>query len=138
MSPTVVRDSGGRVKLVVGSPGGPRIISSTLQVILRVFVLGQDLGPAVRAPRLHQQWSPSTTRFESEVDGGWDPDLLRALQARGHELELAEGGFGSVQAILVGADGEVQASSDPRRGGAAGMQGIGVSARALPEHAWEL
>ncbi len=138
MSPTIVRDASGEVRLVLGSPGGPRIITSTLQVILRVFVLDQELGPAVRAPRLHQQWSPSRTRFESEVDGGWDPELLRALGARGHELELAEGGFGSVQAIFVDEDGHVQASSDPRRGGAAGLQGVGVSAPAIPEHAWEL
>jgi gamma-glutamyltranspeptidase/glutathione hydrolase len=138
MSPTVVRDAGGRVRLVLGSPGGPRIITSTLQVILRVFVLDQELGPAVRAPRLHQQWSPSVTRMESEVDGGWALELVSALEARGHELEFADGGFGSVQAILVTDDGEVQASSDPRRGGAAGLQGVGVSAPALPEHAWEL
>lgn len=132
MSPTLVRGPGGRVRLVVGSPGGPRIITATLQVILRVLVLEETLGEAVRSPRLHQQWSPVETLFEAEVGGGWDPALLEALRERGHPLEVVDRKFGSVQAILVRPDGEVRAASDPRRGGAAGLEGLGISAPARP------
>ncbi|MCB9916516.1 MAG: gamma-glutamyltransferase [Planctomycetes bacterium] len=132
MSPTIARDTGGRVCLVIGSPGGPRIITATLQVMLRVWVLGQELGDAVRSPRLHQQWSPQATRFEAHEDGGWPPALLEALRERGQPLELLDWGFGSVQAILVEPDGSVRAASDPRRGGAAGLEGLGVTAPALP------
>ncbi len=132
MSPTILRDSRGRVSMVLGSPGGPRIITSVLQVILRVLVLEQQLGDAVRSPRLHQQWSPQATLFEGGVDGGWDVALLQALEQRGHPLEVVARSFGSVQAIWVGAQGEVFASSDPRHGGAAGVTRRGVTAPALP------
>jgi gamma-glutamyltranspeptidase/glutathione hydrolase len=64
MSPTVVRNGAGQVALVIGAPGGPRIITSVAQVILRVLGYGQSLKEAVGAPRLHQQWVPATTLLE--------------------------------------------------------------------------
>ncbi|MCP3919452.1 MAG: gamma-glutamyltransferase [bacterium] len=121
MTPTIVRDGGNRVSLVLGSPGGPRIITAVTQVLLRVLVYGQDLETAVSSPRLHQQWKPAATRFEL----GW-PDELRATLAdvHGHDLaEPADTTFGSVQAIAVDEDGVVVGVSDPRAGGAAGIQG---------------
>lgn len=132
MSPTIVRDAGGSVRLVVGSPGGPRIITAVFQVLVRILLLGEDPYRAVRANRLHQQWSPRATRFEARQGGGPDPALLEALAVRGHPLEVVEKAFASVQAILVGEDGEPVAVSDPRRGGAAGVVGRGVQAPALP------
>ena len=129
MSPTVVRDGRGRVTLILGAPGGPRIITAVLQVALRVVLLEQPLEDAVRAPRLHQQWRPAKTRLER----GFEPAVVGALRARGHEIEVAEEAtFGSVQAISIGPEGEVRAFSDPRRGGAAGIVGEGVAKPALP------
>ncbi len=120
MTPTVVRDGGRRVSLVIGAPGGPRIITAVIQVILRMLVYEQDLQTAVAAPRLHQQWSPQVTRFEP----GWNPDLLQALRSlHDQEVETAGGGYGSVQAISVAPDGTVVGVSDPRHGGSAGIQG---------------
>ena len=132
MCPAVVRQQNGGVQLVLGSPGGPRIITSVIQVLLRVYLLDQGLRAAVYAPRLHQQWKPEMTRFERERGGGWDPALLEALEARGHPIELVDRSYGSVQAIQVLPDGRSIAVADPRRGGAAGVAGQGVGDPARP------
>lgn len=130
MSPMIVRDDRGAVVLVLGSPGGPRIITAVMQVLLRVLLLEEDLHDAVRAPRLHQQWRPLETWFEADQGGGWDPELLEELAARGHPIEVVERSLGSVQAIAVDERGQPIATSDPRRGGAAGVTGRGVQAAA--------
>ncbi|NOT28985.1 MAG: gamma-glutamyltransferase, partial [Planctomycetes bacterium] len=115
MTPTVVRDGGQVVKYVLGSPGGPRIITSVLGVLLRAVVYEQDLAAAVAAPRLHQQWSPPATKLEP----GWDELSVQALRNRSHVLELSETRWGRVQAIAVEVGGEPVGVSDPRGGGAA-------------------
>jgi gamma-glutamyltranspeptidase / glutathione hydrolase len=115
MTPLVMRDGGHTVSLVVGSPGGPRIITAVLGVVLRTMVYEQSLADAVAAPRFHQQWSPSKTEFEP----GWPEDLLEALRRRGHEIEISDETWGSVQAIAIAPDGSVVGASDPRRGGSA-------------------
>ncbi len=116
MTPVIVRDGGQVVKMVLGSPGGPRIITSVLGVLLRTVVYGQDLVAAVAAPRLHQQWSPPATALEP----GWDELGVQALRNRGHALELVPERWGRVQAIAVEVGGEPQGASDPRGGGAVG------------------
>lgn len=132
MTPTVVRDGGRRVSLVIGAPGGPRIITSVIQVILRMLVYDQDLATAVAAPRLHQQWMPQVTRFEP----GWNPDLLQALRSlHDQEVETAGGRYGSIQAIAVAPDGTVVGVSDPRDGGSAGIEGQPLSAPRRPDMA---
>lgn len=138
MSPTVIRDSEGEVHMVIGAPGGPRIITAVTQVILRVLLLEEGLVEAVAAPRLHQQWRPKSTRFE----GGWSPALIEELEGRGHPVSVEPGAsFASVQAIRVrkvtGEDGEaervVEVASDPRRGGAGGIEGQGITDPAKPK-----
>ena len=114
MTPTVVRDGGHAVSLVIGSPGGPRIISSVLGVLLRTLAFGEDLESAVRAPRVHQQWRPEWTEFEP----GWDAELLELLRTRrGHDARAVERRWGSVQAIEIPLGGEPVGVSDPRRSG---------------------
>jgi gamma-glutamyltranspeptidase/glutathione hydrolase len=131
MSPTIVLGPDGHVRLVLGSPGGPRIITATLQVLLRTLVLGQELQAAVAAPRLHQQWSPARTFFEATPGFSWEPEPLAELVERGHAVERVERRFGSVQAIWV--EGRsVTACSDPRRGGAGGTERTGVARPARP------
>ncbi len=121
MCPVVVRNQRGDVAMVLGAPGGPRIITAVTQVILRVLAYDQPLIDAIRAPRLHQQWRPESTRFER----GWDERLIRDLETLHGQpvVEPTAAVFGSVQAIRVGLDGSVEAVSDPRRGGAAGYEG---------------
>lgn len=120
MTPTIVRDDRRTVLMVLGSPGGPKIITAVVQVLLRTLVLRQTLEDAVAAPRLHQQWAPSRTLFET----GWDAGLLSALETnRGHVVEVSDQVFGSVQAISIDKEGGVVGVSDPRRGGVAGVEG---------------
>ena len=111
MTPTVVVSDEGAVELVLGSPGGPRIITSVIAVCLRTLVYGETLEAAVGAPRFHQQWSPTATEFEA----GWPPALLEALERRGHEVREVDTRFGGIQAIQVLGNGEVVGVSDPRR-----------------------
>ena len=128
MTPTVLREGGQTVRMVLGSPGGPKIISSVIEVILRTEVYGQSLADAVRAPRLHQQWSPS----ETLVEPGFDPRLLQDLQNRNHTVRVLSERFGSVQAIRTEAGGAPVGASDPRRGGAVGAEGGAISRPARP------
>lgn len=133
MCPTVLREGGHANVLVLGSPGGPRIISSVFQVIVRTTVLGESLEEAVSRPRLHQQWSPAATVFEP----GFDAALIAALrERRGHPVADAAARFGSVQAILLAEPGGVPvACSDPRRGGSAAVQSPRGKKSALPTEA---
>jgi gamma-glutamyltranspeptidase/glutathione hydrolase len=116
--------------IVLGSPRGPKIITAILQVLLRRLVLEQPLPDAVAAPRLHQQWSPGETSFES----AFDPVIVEELKNRsGHKTAISREAFGSVQAIWLPEVGGVPvAVSDPRRGGAGAVQGQALSKPAKP------
>jgi gamma-glutamyltranspeptidase/glutathione hydrolase len=122
MTPTIVCDGNGRVELVIGSPGGPRIITSVFQVLARVLAHGQELEDAIRAPRLHQQWQPTHTFVEQSFPA----EIVDQLVRRGHVV-VREGTWSDVQAVMVLEDGTVTAFSDPRRGGAAGLTGEGLT-----------
>ncbi|MGJ5057496.1 gamma-glutamyltransferase [Bradyrhizobium sp. HKCCYLR1023] len=111
MSPTIVLKDGKPV-LVTGSPGGSRIISTVLQVIVDVLDYRMDVRQAVTAPRLHHQWMPDEVRIEK----GFAEDVLAGLRARGHKLEEPMGRT-SANSILVTSDGFVGAP-DPRSKGA--------------------
>ena len=115
MTPVVLRDGGHTVSLVAGSPGGPRIITAVIGVLLRTLVYEQSLSEAVAAPRFHQQWSPPWTEFEP----GWPEELLEGLRRRGHDARAVAERWASVQAIRIAPDGRIEGASDPRRGGAA-------------------
>ncbi len=128
MAPTLVLREDGGLELVLGSPGGPRIVSALFQVLARHLVHGEALEFAVRAPRLHQQWNPISTL----VEPGWPTELLQALIDRGHELVRSDETFASVQAIQVLPGGGVIAVSDPRRGGVGGLTDRPLPAPASP------
>lgn len=98
MSPTVVtRD--GRVVMVLGTPGGSRIITTVMHVLLNVIDYGMDIQEAVDAPRFHQQWLPDTTFLEPFALA---PDAERILVAMGHKF-TPEPYENHIAAILVGA-----------------------------------
>lgn len=111
MSPTIVLKDGKPV-LVTGSPGGSRIISTVLQVIVNVLDHGMDVAAAVAAPRLHHQWMPDEVR----VERGFPDDVLRELKAMGHVI-VEPMGQTSANSVLVTPNG-VLGASDPRTRGA--------------------
>jgi len=111
MSPTLVlRD--GRPFLVTGSPGGSRIITTTLQVIMNVIDHDMNIAEATAAPRIHHQWLPDELRIEE----GISPDTVLLLEAKGHAVTVQDA-MGSTQSIMLTDDG-LFGSSDPRRPGA--------------------
>jgi gamma-glutamyltranspeptidase/glutathione hydrolase len=111
MSPTIVLKDGKPV-LVTGSPGGSRIISAVLQVIVNVLDYGMDVAAAVAAPRLHHQWLPDEVRVEQ----GFGADTLAALRAKGHRI-VEPLGQTSTNSIMVTGHGLLGAP-DPRTRGA--------------------
>ena len=98
MSPTIV-NQGGKPVMVLGTPGGSRIITAVLHTILNVIDYGMNMQEAVDAPRFHQQWLPEVTSVENFA---LSPETRKLLEAMGHK-------FGNPQpanhlaAILVGA-----------------------------------
>jgi gamma-glutamyltranspeptidase/glutathione hydrolase len=116
MSPTIVTDPAGRLFLVVGARGGPRIISSTLEVIINAIDYHMTLADAIRAPRVHHQALPDTLRVDN---GGFAPAMLDSLRATG--MAVAQGGAsGTCTAVMRGPDGWVGAVDPRATGGAVG------------------
>jgi gamma-glutamyltranspeptidase/glutathione hydrolase len=116
MSPTIVLDPAGEVLLVAGGRGGPRIITSTSQVILNVIDHRMSLADAIRAPRLHHQALPDSLRYEQN---GLRPVVLDSLRAMGH-APASGGATGQVKAIMR-VRGGWEGTWDPRSyGGVAG------------------
>lgn len=112
MTPTIVtRES--NLYLVVGSPGGPTIINTVLEVLVNVLDFGMNIADAVDAPRLHHQWMPDVLRLEP----GFSPDTVALLKARGHAVEM-EDRQGEVAAIRI-QDGWLEGDADPRTEGTA-------------------
>src|ERR1700722_10263735 len=111
MSPTIVLKDG-KPMLVTGSPGGSRIISTVLQVIVNVLDYHMDVAAAVAAPRLHHQWLPDEVRIER----GFADDTLAELRTMGHHV-VEPMGQTSANSIAVTANGLLGAP-DPRTRGA--------------------
>ena len=98
MTPTIVtRD--GKPWMIVGTPGGSRIITAVMQTMLNVIDYDMDLQEAVDAPRIHQQWLPEETYVEARA---LSPDTRALLVAMGHKL-VAPPPENHVAAILIGA-----------------------------------
>ncbi len=112
MTPSVVLDPEGDLMMVVGTPGGPTIITTVYHVISNVIDHGMTLRQAVESPRVHHQAWPDRIFYEQ---GGLSAEALDGLAARGHEL-LERGLSGDVSAIRVRDDALVGVA-DPRRGG---------------------
>lgn len=118
MSPTIVSKDG-KPFMVIGSPGGSRIITITLSAIINVIDHGMDIREAIDAPRIHHQWLPDTVYVEAQ---GLSPDTVKILTQMGHKLEIAEEGktWGQAAGILVGGEslGEISKGGGARYNGA--------------------
>lgn len=110
MSPSIVLKDG-KLFMVVGSPGGARIITTTLQVISNVIDYGMNISEAVMAPRIHMQWLPDEIRYEKY---GLNLDVAAELHAMGYKLALKDP-MGDVNAIMLDQKtGMIYGSCDPR------------------------
>ena len=109
MSPTIVLKDGQPV-IVTGSPGGSRIITTVLQVIMNVVDHGMNIAEASVAPRIHHQWLPDELRVEE----GLSLDTIRLLEAKGHTVRI-QPVMGSTHSIMRREDSALFGASDPRR-----------------------
>ena len=114
MTPTiVVKDS--KPFLVLGSPGGPTIITTVANIILSVVDYGRDIQEAVNAPRFHHQWVPDRIRLEDRIS----PDTIHLLKDKGHAINV-ESSWGDGECIEVDPKtGERLGASDERNNGKA-------------------
>ena len=109
MTPTMVL-KGGKLWLVLGSPGGPTIVTTVANVLIGVADYGLNIKQAVAAPRFHHQWMPDEVLMEPDR---FSPDTLRDLTARGYRIGY--GDRGDAECIEVDpATGELLGASDPR------------------------
>jgi gamma-glutamyltranspeptidase/glutathione hydrolase len=112
MTPTIVLDADGHVRIVTGARGGPRIITAVFQVISNIIDYDMDVATAVRTPRIHMQHLPDVLFYERD---GMPADIIAALEARGHKVE-PRGGVGTAPTIVR--RGSVWTGvPDPRTGG---------------------
>lgn len=107
MSPTIVTKDG-QVFLVTGSPGGSRIITTVLQIVLNTLEFNMNIAEATNAPRIHHQWLPEEIRIEK----GISPDTIRLLEKKGHKVSVKPT-MGSTQSIVVTPEG-LFGAADPR------------------------
>jgi gamma-glutamyltranspeptidase/glutathione hydrolase len=115
MAPTIVLKEG-KLFLVLGSPGGPRIISTVANILMGVLDFGLDIQQAVNAPRFHHQWEPDQIFIENV---GISPDTIKLLEARGHKIK-AQGYWSDGECIAVDPkSGDLLGASDGRNGGKA-------------------
>lgn len=112
MTPTIIAKDG-RPLMVLGTPGGATIITTTLQVFLNVALHGMDIRQAVSAPRHHSQWLPDQILFEPQA---LSSEVQETLKAMGHTVvSYKDTSIGQANCILVSAEG-IQGAPDPRGG----------------------
>ena len=112
MTPTIVFKDG-KPWLATGTPGGSRIITMVLQLLLNVIDHGMDIARATAALRVHHQWLPDKLFVERRLN----PDILKHLRQRGHSVVISRLA-GSMQSVMASPNGGFQGAYDWRRSGA--------------------
>ena len=109
MTPTMlVKD--GKLFMTVGAPGGSRISTAVLQVILNVVDFGMNIQDAIDAPRVHHQWLPDRLSIERAIS----PDTVALLKARGYDVDYSPGVVLAQTAAIMSDGGWLQGGSDGR------------------------
>ena len=110
MTPTIVEQNG-KLKMVLGSPGGSTIITAVLQNILNVIEFDMGMNESVTMSRFHHQWLPDEIKFEPSFDTITFTDLRK----KGYKIDQSNSRIlGKVDAILVLPDGKLEGGADPR------------------------
>jgi gamma-glutamyltranspeptidase/glutathione hydrolase len=112
MTPTIVLKDG-KPFLALGSPGGPTIINTVLEVIVNTIDFGMNVQDAVNWPRFHHQWLPDELRMEP----GYSPDTIALLEQRGYTVKRVNS-QGECAAIRF-SNGWLEGAPDPRTEGTA-------------------
>ena len=110
MTPTIVLKDQKPV-IVTGAPGGSRIITAVLQVVINHIDYRKDIGDAVAAPRVHHQWFPEQVVVERTLP----PETIRALEALGHTVRVGPPS-GSANSV-ASSNGELIGAADGRARG---------------------
>lgn len=114
MTPAIVLKDG-KIFLVLGSPGGPTIITTVANILMSVVDYGRDIQAAVNAPRFHHQWLPDQIQLEDRIS----PDTVALLEKRGHKIKTAHF-WGDGECVMVDPKtGERLGASDGRNNGKA-------------------
>uniref|UniRef100_A0A182RIR1 Gamma-glutamyltransferase n=1 Tax=Anopheles funestus TaxID=62324 RepID=A0A182RIR1_ANOFN len=116
MTPSIVTDRSGSVRMVLGGAGGSRITSATAVMIYRHLVFGDDLDTIMNEKRLHHQLAPMWVDYEA----GFPQSILDGLSAKGHQVKekTPDAGFAAATGIVQDSkEHTVRAAFDPRRGG---------------------
>ncbi len=110
MTPTIILQ-GEQPILVLGSPGGPRIITALLETILNIFDYHMNLKVAIDAPRYHQQWWPEAIEYEPNA---FTPDVTKQLIKHGYQFTPLPG-WGAVESIYIDPNTKILYGANDRR-----------------------
>ena len=110
MTPTII-EKDGKLSMILGSPGGPTIITSVLQTILNVYLFNDNLKEAVDHPRFHHLWLPDKIYFE---EGAFKQTIIDSLKILGYNFNTKTSSIGRVDAIYIDQNKKIYAAADPR------------------------
>jgi gamma-glutamyltranspeptidase / glutathione hydrolase len=114
MTPTIITENG-KLRMVMGTPGGSTIITQVLQIVLNVIEYKMNASAAVSTSRIHHQWLPDELRVEAF---GMDTMTLQELRRRGHNV-VEKPVWGNANIILVNPDNSLEGATDTRGEGEA-------------------
>jgi gamma-glutamyltranspeptidase/glutathione hydrolase len=114
MAPTIVLKDG-KLFLVLGSPGGPRIITTVANILMGVLDYGMNIQEAVNAPRFHHQWLPDAVTVEQ----GFPPATVKRLEGMGHKVRASDLWSDGECIMIDPKSGERLGASDKRNNGKA-------------------
>lgn len=110
MTPTIV-EKDGKLKMIIGTPGGSTIITSVFQVLTNVIDYKMNMQQAVDALRFHHQWLPDKILYES---GAFDTKTLEKLTQKGFNMEMQKNTIGRMDCILIHENGQIEGAGDAR------------------------
>jgi gamma-glutamyltranspeptidase/glutathione hydrolase len=110
MTPTII-EKDGKLSMILGSPGGPTIITSVLQTILNVYLFGDNINESVNHPRFYHLWLPDKIYLEK---GAFDSQTVDSLKSLGYVINKKFSSIGRVDAIYIDKTNKIFTAADPR------------------------